>query len=1492
MHEDITIFQTKKHKESNTLGCGDYNEYVLENFSSTSMKFYANCQIKNESFSITNSRFINCHMTNWGDCFFIFLQNSNAEIKNSTFDFCKYQNNLIGLSESDSNYYVHFYSNRISHCSHFNNQTSMVFNSYYHQNDIQNNTVKYDKINYPNRVFNFIYYGKCKFIGNSILNANYEEASAVMLHIQEQYNEFIMSDCIFTNCRGNVGASVFIKDCTMNLTFKNLTFQDTTNNYIQNNGQNRGYIFRIDRINLGTEVLHTTVDLINCSFKNLITNGQNCGGYGMTAKKKYGDNANLYSYELTIKNTIFENIYFTHDKYGGGAISLSHEINENRHTQLSLCDCIFNNISCKNGGGGAIYFNTPSQKLTIERTKFKNIGADNVDFGGCIYVKYESDPMPIIIKYCSFENTTSKEGGAIYIDWNLNSQSLISIEGCTFYKTSSKSNGHSIVVSNSKSNEVLISNCKFIDCGFNFSSSVVIDACMLNFTYNSIDFSECKQSCGCLELRQIQRHAIFGNTFRNSKSVNNSFVTGINFVSIQDNFSLTIVNNTFDNIGGTCICLQASSQNGLTFRNNTIKNIEEGENLIKFVFHCESDLFVVESCNFINNKYDKLTPQVWIEFSSGSKSDRFKYELLFDDCLFENCSSLTKGGALYHEENNIIMNTKLSFNECKFIGNSAKKNGAALWIHAHQGCEIYSCTFIRNHCDEGCGAIHIETNFQYSFEKNYTINIVGSEFEENGGKNANCVYITNSPKENILISECSFKDCGKDGYIISLQSTDISIIIENCSFSFTKDLNSLKTIGINSCTDNIILIGNSFHKFQNVIIHATCLLNGHNQFELIDNNITESSEHSPFYFENILTKSPIIKGNTFNKIRISEEFLSLKMNDNIETFIFDNNTFSNFRTNYYFGGIGVDINHRNKEIPFNLQFNDCFFYDVRRMGSTNQGVITCDFNMNNGNVYLSVTKCNFINNAGMNFGASIYVNIQHDIDIKECIFESNNEKGHSNIYINSDYGNVKTESSISIIDCHFYKNNNPIFSSIEIHSGSTKSVNIQKCSFENEIGGITILRIENNINIEQNHFYKCNKNTALRINCNSENHELTINKCTFESCNGTDPKCFKIILNWLNFKFENNVIKNNRGTGCSDYIGSIECMDQMNSLEIVNNSFVNNVCESLYGGGIGIKISGIEYLSFIGCTFDNNTAKQNKETSRPIQRSKSPYYNGDGGCIQIGYVCMFNNFFISFDKCYFKNNKAERHGGAIAIQTIWDVNITNCVFENNVANYGKSSSKNLKGSSYYDQKREGRGGAIYINPTNSYDEETSSFKAPINGSTDILIEECRFIKNSGFDGYAFYIEGDDSIQNVDVEIHENRFIDNYNENNYINGNKNKINGSVIATEIFNIQEKQLINDNNFRYTNKKIEVDELSYVDHYGKAINSIDEGKSYKSKEIVIIVSIAVAVTIVVTVLIVVSFIFILKKRKERNTLGDNLLDIEHGSQESGSIYGLASYE
>lgn len=149
-----------------------------------------------------------------------------------------------------------------------------------------------------------------------------------------------------------------------------------------------------------------------------------------------------------------------------------------------------------------------------------------------------------------------------------------------------------------------------------------------------------------------------------------------------------------------------------------------------------------------------------------------------------------------------------------------------------------------------------------------------------------------------------------------------------------------------------------------------------------------------------------------------------------------------------------------------------------------------------------------------------------------------------------------------------------------------------------------------------------------------------------------------------------------------------------------NITFLNNVCDCLYGG-VGLHLGGIGDLSFVNCNFTNNSVKQNKELSRATDKEDTSYYNGDGGAIQIGYICTMNQFDITFDECEFVNNHAHRHGGALSIQTIKNVNILDCKFESNSANYvfDLASSSELLFDNHYNKKHEGRGGTIYINPS-------------------------------------------------------------------------------------------------------------------------------------------------------------------------------------------------
>ncbi len=110
-------------------------------------------------------------------------------------------------------------------------------------------------------------------------------------------------------------------------------------------------------------------------------------------------------------------------------------------------------------------------------------------------------------------------------------------------------------------------------------------------------------------------------------------------------------------------------------------------------------------------------------------------------------------------------------------------------------------------------------------------------------------------------------------------------------------------------------------------------------------------------------------------------------------------------------------------------------------------------------------------------------------------------------------------------------------------------------------------------------------------------------------------------------------------------------------------------------------------------------------------------------------------------KCNFEQNKAQRHGGAISIQTLNDVEIIGCTFTENKANYKFDSSSELLFINHYEKKLEGRGGAIYLNPVFTY-EADSQCQSPTSFMNSVKIEGCKFDLNKAYDGFALYVEGD------------------------------------------------------------------------------------------------------------------------------------------------------
>ena len=145
------------------------------------------------------------------------------------------------------------------------------------------------------------------------------------------------------------------------------------------------------------------------------------------------------------------------------------------------------------------------------------------------------------------------------------------------------------------------------------------------------------------------------------------------------------------------------------------------------------------------------------------------------------------------------------------------------------------------------------------------------------------------------------------------------------------------------------------------------------------------------------------------------------------------------------------------------------------------------------------------------------------------------------------------------------------------------------------------------------------------------------------------------------------IIKNIVSTDHKGYFGYINGYSIINELTINRMHFINNVGKSMFGGGCPLLFYEINNLKFVSCYFTGNKAEQDSTISRPVPSADSHYYNGEGGAIQLGYLCPLNNINVKFDLCEFSKNSAYRHGGAIAIQTLGSVDIIGCTFTENTA---------------------------------------------------------------------------------------------------------------------------------------------------------------------------------------------------------------------------------
>lgn len=507
---------------------------------------------------------------------------------------------------------------------------------------------------------------------------------------------------------------------------------------------------------------------------------------------------------------------------------------------------------------------------------------------------------------------------------------------------------------------------------------------------------------------------------------------------------------------------------------------------------------------------------------------------------------------------------------------------------------------------------------------------------------------------------------------------------------------------------------------------------------------------------------------------------------------------------------------------------------------------------------ITITNCQFRSNKGTN-GHAIFIeqdNIEKvKLDINKCTFSDNGDKLDSSMIVsycgevifednNVQYSdktkacgalNLNVPRTLSFINSNFTNCATSSATSVTL-SGQTESstTTIKKCNFiDCKASQFTIIVTKGTAEVEDcsitfsnnqqacgciklqtkglsckySKFARGNSKGALTYDQTTSYKEtLLVTNCIFEECAGGNTRCFNIKGNTGDITFSHNIIQKMKNSGNSGYFGLIDFYSMIDNFVFENTTFLDNLCDSEYGGGSGLWVTKTAKITFNNCKFINNAALKS-----PSPRGKYPpegkYYTGDGGGIQYGYSDSLYKIDMIFTSCTFKRNKAVRHGGAIALQTVQKVEIIGCIFEENVADYKQPSTAELLYDNHYFKKTEGRGGALYFNPTFRH-KDMKGENLTLH-MTDVKIEGCTFSSNSAFDGYAIYIEGDDA--GTKFIINNNKFTNNYDRST------NTFSRGIITSEILNLYEGKIESSNTFDPYNSYQKQYQVVYVDHSGR---------------------------------------------------------------------------
>ncbi|KAK8844287.1 hypothetical protein M9Y10_024498 [Tritrichomonas musculus] len=1121
---------------------------------------------------------------------------------------------------------------------------------------------------------------------------------------------------------------------------------------------------------------------------------------------KDGNGGNTYlTQQPAIKDNTFDDIEVLQGDEQAFVIGISKTINE-----IEFYNNTFNNLHTHlTNFGFDIYEEEGRTSGTALHIKYTECKFTNNHQESRTTNKIEN--IKITYNGCTFENNEASETfGSLYINTHQN----IKIENSEFKTNSAidKSSGTS-GINPGQGGSIFIERGKVTISGSTFSENY------------------------CSEGMAIY---IKNNEGRLTINDNSKFINNLNFKQIKDKqYAIESRSQNID-ISDTEFIIKFDSQTQETY-----------EYQCGFIHLLNFGNIMIKDSNFSNSHFRSSIFYDMTE-TSPSKDNSFRIEgCKFDECLTNVINIVTPTESL-----ETIRMTSCIFNKC-----TNRDSKESTTIEISKDCKsitliIEDNTF--NNCGkpqdnnfvlkvsldeapDGLDAILIENNVITFDDIGTACNGIKISQANRAITIRNCSFTRcykttkETPWENSLslnrfkeaeIDGCQFFDCGAvstgsgGGNVIGIESEVSHCIIRGCLIEFSSS--DIGGSGISSFMDNILIENNSFIKCYENTIRIQCRKEGSNQFELINNHFSGSREGPILFFKDgnggntYLTQQPAIKDNTFDDIEVlqgNEQAFVIGISKAIDEIEFYNNTFNNLHT--HLTNFGFDIYEeegRTSGTALHIKYTECKFTNNHQESRTTNKI---------ENIKITYNGCTFEGNQCKDNGGSLYINNNYETIIEGSQFISNSAAQNGGaVYVESSQKTAITNCDFT--NCLPNAADSPY--SIQIKSGP---VDFDTCviSFDGNAkacGGIDFG--DQSFNLLNCKFVRTHSSGSILFAQSATSttaSTIKINNCTFEECTGDNTRCFSLTLKSdSSLTFEDVVIQKMKESGPNGYFGLLS-FDNKDKLEIKNLTLTENQCNSLYGGGSGLLFSGINEITFTECNFISNTAKQTLDGERPTPSSGEKYYNGDGGGFQIGYSPLYYNVDLIFDTCTFKGNKAFRHGGGLALQTAKTVTIKYCTFEENVANDQESSSK-LLFDTYYHLKKEGRGGAIYINPTFTSNSQNDQQKEDKMAKVDI--NNCKFISNSAFDGFAIYIEGDGP--DVQFSFQSNEFKDNH-KNGKSEDDSYGVYRAVITSEVSNLQD---VSENSFSNTDGST-VKELQYVDHSG---NPIIELPSSSEEEII----------------------------------------------------------